>query len=307
MLKLNMFEGYEKLLENCEVSFKFNKIFCKNRDLNIQFSIVQNSINKYSILPNDNIIDLLSNIELESINFYDLNMNVTNFGKWCGAYLDYESNFNVFKSLIEEDGEKLEANIFIGSLNGVQKIIFKKNNLKYRKNGPAEIDFTLAYNKEVEIAESFYENGEIICDCKKICKIRYRCEYNSKKIYVDDLREIMKNKKKYCVIRNEETGIYYGNSKFPCKIYYDEKGRVEKVIWVKRNTVTRENFPAKYTFLYDDDIVRIYYKTNGYINRLDGPALITKRISDGEILKQKYYMGGRQIDEFTYYVKINCE
>ena len=89
MLKLNMFEGYEKLLKNCEVSFKFNKIICKNRDLNIRFSMVQNSINKRFILHNDDMITLLPNINLESINFYDLNMNVRNFGNWCGSYLDY--------------------------------------------------------------------------------------------------------------------------------------------------------------------------------------------------------------------------
>lgn len=307
MLKLNMFEGYEKLLKNCEVSFKFNKIICKNRDLNIRFSMVQNSINKRFILRNDDVIALLPNINLESINFYDLNMNVTNFGKWCGAYLDYESNLNVFKSLIEEDGEKIEANIFINNLYGVKKIIFKKNILPYRKNGPAEIIFTSAPNKEIKITELFYENGKKICDYKKINEIEYHCKPNSEKIYVDDLEKIIKNKKKYCVIRNEESGIYWGNSKLPCKIYYDEKGRIEKVIWIKRNAVTRENFPAKYIFLYDDDVVRIYYKTNGYINRLDGPAFIIKKMSNGEILKQKYFIGGKQIDELTYYVKINCE
>ena len=168
MLKLNMFEGYEKLLKNCEVSFKFNKIICKNRDLNIRFFMVQNSINKRFILSGDDMIALLPNINLESINFYDLNMNVTNFGKWCGAYLDYESNLNVFKSLIEEDGEKIEANIFINNLYGVKKIIFKKNILPYRKNGPAEIIFTSAPNKEIKITELFYENGKKICDYKKI-------------------------------------------------------------------------------------------------------------------------------------------
>ena len=301
MIRLNRFEGYKELINNSKFEKQNDKILGICESKGIKFLISTFKYISEEELSDENFKKTIANLRLNNINFFDLEDNRINFGEYCGAYNDTLKTY-VFQKLIEEDGEQLVVN-YVMRANMIENIFYTKDKIKYRKNGPAEIHFKLSLiRKVIKVEEVFYENGAIVCDPKKIKKRTYEMGIDPTSDYRETIKQYKNNKVK-SVVRSE-SNVFLTNSKYPCKINYDEDGRIFIIMWLKDGVVSRDKFPAKYVFDHQNNWCMMEYKNDGSYHRLDGPAVMIKNFKTGEILESKYYIDDKLYDEFSYLVKI---
>ena len=302
MIRLNRFEGYKELINNSKFEKQNDKILgiCESKGIKFLMSTFEYISEKE--LFDENFKKTIANVHLNDINFFDLEDNRTNFGEYCGAYNDTLKTY-IFQKLIEEDGEQLVVN-YVMRANMIESVFYTKDKIKYRKNGPAEIRFKPSLiRRVVEVEEVlFYENGAVVCDPKKITKRTYEMGIDPTSNYKETIKQYKNNKVKSIV--RSESNVFLTNSKYPCKINYDEDGRIFFIMWFENGTVSRDKFPAKYVFDYQNNLCMMEYRNSGSYHRLDGPAVMIKNFKTGEILESKYYIDNKLYDEFSYFVKI---